>query len=212
MTRSTYVRDRAPYYFRHGGAHVPPVHTSEINRMLTHKSSWTLLATCALMLALPSDARAQAMATCKDGSTSAAGKGACSGHGGVDKKATKAATAAAKPAKAAPKTTAAAKPAATPAPAPAPTPAPKTATAAKVAPVATPAPVAAPTPTTAKAAAPATAAPTTAAKPAATTASKDGPATAKCKDGTMSYSKGHSGACSRHGGVAEWLDGTAKKP
>lgn len=37
-------------------------------------------------------------------------------------------------------------------------------------------------------------------------------ATAKCKDGTMSYAKSRSGACSRHGGVAEWLDGTAKKP
>ncbi len=37
-------------------------------------------------------------------------------------------------------------------------------------------------------------------------------ATAKCKDGTMSYAKHHSGACSRHGGVAEWLDGSAKKP
>jgi hypothetical protein len=29
-------------------------------------------------------------------------------------------------------------------------------------------------------------------------------ATAKCKDGTYSFAKGHSGACSRHGGVAEW--------
>ena len=37
-------------------------------------------------------------------------------------------------------------------------------------------------------------------------------ATARCKDGTMSYAKNHTGACSRHGGVAEWLDGSAKKP
>lgn len=29
-------------------------------------------------------------------------------------------------------------------------------------------------------------------------------ATAKCKDGSFSYSKQHSGACSHHGGVAEW--------
>jgi hypothetical protein len=29
-------------------------------------------------------------------------------------------------------------------------------------------------------------------------------ATAKCKDGTFSHSKTHSGTCSRHGGVAEW--------
>ncbi len=31
-------------------------------------------------------------------------------------------------------------------------------------------------------------------------------ATAKCKDGTMSHAKTHSGACSKHGGVAQWLD------
>jgi Protein of unknown function (DUF3761) len=30
-------------------------------------------------------------------------------------------------------------------------------------------------------------------------------ATAKCKDGTYSTSKSHSGACSKHGGVADWL-------
>jgi hypothetical protein len=30
--------------------------------------------------------------------------------------------------------------------------------------------------------------------------------TAKCKDGTVSHSQQHSGACSQHGGVAEWLD------
>jgi hypothetical protein len=29
-------------------------------------------------------------------------------------------------------------------------------------------------------------------------------ATAKCKDGTYSYAKQHRGACSSHGGVAEW--------
>ena len=29
--------------------------------------------------------------------------------------------------------------------------------------------------------------------------------TAKCKDGSVSYSKQHSGACSHHGGVAEWF-------
>lgn len=31
-------------------------------------------------------------------------------------------------------------------------------------------------------------------------------ATAKCKDGTYSHSKHHSGSCSHHGGVAEFLD------
>lgn len=30
--------------------------------------------------------------------------------------------------------------------------------------------------------------------------------TARCKDGTLSHSKQHSGACSRHGGVAQWLN------
>ena len=30
-------------------------------------------------------------------------------------------------------------------------------------------------------------------------------ATARCKDGTYSHAKGHRGACSGHGGVAEWL-------
>lgn len=29
-------------------------------------------------------------------------------------------------------------------------------------------------------------------------------ATAKCKDGTLSFSKTHRGACSHHGGVAQW--------
>jgi hypothetical protein len=29
-------------------------------------------------------------------------------------------------------------------------------------------------------------------------------ATAKCKDNTYSFAKQHSGACSKHGGVAEW--------
>lgn len=30
-------------------------------------------------------------------------------------------------------------------------------------------------------------------------------ATAKCVDGTFSFSEHHSGTCSHHGGVAEWL-------
>lgn len=29
--------------------------------------------------------------------------------------------------------------------------------------------------------------------------------TARCKDGSFSHSKQHSGSCSRHGGVAQWL-------
>jgi hypothetical protein len=30
-------------------------------------------------------------------------------------------------------------------------------------------------------------------------------ATAKCKDGTYSFSQNRSGTCSHHGGVAQWL-------
>jgi hypothetical protein len=30
-------------------------------------------------------------------------------------------------------------------------------------------------------------------------------ATARCKDGAYSHAKGHAGACSHHGGVAQWL-------
>ena len=31
-------------------------------------------------------------------------------------------------------------------------------------------------------------------------------ATARCRDGTLSYSEHHRGTCSHHGGVAQWLD------
>jgi hypothetical protein len=31
-------------------------------------------------------------------------------------------------------------------------------------------------------------------------------ATARCRDGTLSYSEHHRGTCSHHGGVADWLD------
>jgi hypothetical protein len=30
-------------------------------------------------------------------------------------------------------------------------------------------------------------------------------ASARCRDGTYSFSRHHGGTCSRHGGVAEWL-------
>lgn len=55
-------------------------------------------------------------------------------------------------------------------------------------------------PAAAKTAAPAPAAPAAAANPAPPAG-----ATAKCNDGTYSTSKNHSGACSKHGGVASWL-------
>jgi hypothetical protein len=67
-------------------------------------------------------------------------------------------------------------------------------------------------PATAASAAPAAAkaAPAAATKTAAP-AKAGGTPTATCKDGTQSFAKNHSGACSRHGGVKEWLDGS-KKP
>jgi hypothetical protein len=106
----------------------------------------------------------------------ATGRGACSGHGGVQK-----------PSKSKPALDA---PAAAPATA------------------ASPAPAAAPA-AAARAAAPAAAAKSSTASTSAptATASNTDPtgATAKCKDGTYSKSQHHTGTCSHHGGVAEWL-------
>ena len=64
-----------------------------------------------------------------------------------------------------------------------------------------------PTPAPTSKAAPPTEKETTPAAPKAGTTkapadAKD--ATAKCKDGTYSHAKQHRGACSSHGGVAEW--------
>jgi uncharacterized protein with FMN-binding domain len=122
----------------------------------------------------PADATAQ----CDDGTYSKAKtkQGACSSHGGVKTWYADEATSSTSPASPAPKTTAvrAPRPARTSTPA---TPAP---------------PATATEPTTTK--------PTTTAPPAGAEAN----ATAKCKDGTYSHAKQHSGACSHHGGVAEW--------
>jgi len=98
--------------------------------------------------------------TCKDGTTATGGRGACRGHGGVDK--SKSATQAA------------------------------------------------------PAAAPAAPAPAAAAKPTPQTEKKSGKAAtadatgalAKCKDGMYWHGTKHSGSCSHHGGVAEWMDGS----
>ena len=69
---------------------------------------------------------------------------------------------------------------------------------------------AAPAPAAAPATAPAAKAAPAVKTGAAMTSSPEG-ATAKCKDGSFSHSKHHSGTCSKHGGVADWLDGSAKK-
>jgi hypothetical protein len=114
-----------------------------------------------LAIAAPTVALAQAaQVTCKDGSLSHAGRGACSHHGGV------------------------AGPAAQ-----APTPAPPT----SPPPLTAPSTRAPSTPSTRTPAAPSKRAPVS------------GQPTARCKDGSMSYSLHHSGTCSHHGGVAQWL-------
>jgi Protein of unknown function (DUF3761) len=146
-----------------------------------------LVAAPLLMLAWTLSAQAQdasAPTTCKDGTTSAAtGRGACSGHGGVQKP-SQAATGTATPATKAP---APAAPAATPAATPPPSTVPPPAAAAKPA-------------------APATTAKPAASAPSSTSGNTDPTgATAKCKDGTYSKSQHRSGTCSSHGGVAEWL-------
>ncbi|HMK84377.1 MAG TPA: DUF3761 domain-containing protein [Steroidobacteraceae bacterium] len=112
--------------------------------------------------------------TCKDGTTSnATGRGACSGHGGVQ-------TATAGASSSAAATT----PSATP---------PAASTSAQGS-SATPAS--------------ATSTPKTDSSKAAASSGNAAPsgATAKCKDGTYSKAKSHSGACSHHGGVDQWLD------
>lgn len=129
---------------------------------------------------------AEMTVVCKDGSTAKGGRGACRGHGGVDKAATAKSTSAA----------------ATPA---------VPATPPVVPPAATPA--APPTPATppARATPPVPAASGAAATQAGQAMDKKGPPTARCKDGSLSYAKHHTGACARHGGVQEWLDKTEQK-
>jgi len=127
-----------------------------------------------------------ATTVCKDGTTTATtGRGACTGHGGVDKNAAKKAAAAAKAEqKSASKAPAATAPAAAPRPA-ASAVAPTTAAPMRPAPAAR------------------AAAPTTSTTHAANTDPTG--ATAQCKDGTYSHAASHRGACARHQGVAKWL-------
>lgn len=153
-------------------------------RVLSHRSLFV-----ATVLALaPYALQAQAAVTCKDGTTSTAtGRGACSGHGGVDRAAKKAAKTAAKADAKVAKTEAKAD--------------------AKVAKTEAKADT-----KEMKAAEKATSKAVKSdvkqtGKSAAVTAANTDPtnATAKCKDGTYSHAATHRGACSRHGGVAEWL-------
>ena len=142
------------------------------------KSFRALLTIASLLLLSATTLSAQGQVACMDGSKSAGGRGACSGHGGIRTAARKAEAKA--DAKAAKEVKAAEK---------------KTAAAEKRAAVAE------------KKAAKAE---TKAATKAAMTARDDDHdargATAECKDHTFSHAKSHQGACSRHGGVAKFLD------
>ena len=109
-----------------------------------------------------------AMVTCKDGSTSKGGRGACRGHGGVNKGAS-----------AARSTATPATPAATAA---SPSPSTKTARASRDA-------------STGMAAG----------KSSAHENTDPSGAIAQCKDGLYSHAAHRKGACSKHGGVAKWL-------
>lgn len=143
-----------------------------------------VLAAVMLPASLWSQAPAKTV-TCKDGTTSTAGKGACSHHGGV------AAEAAAAPEKATPKAeaTVTCKDGTTSNPG-------KGACShhggVGAAPAGAAAPANPPPPATAKEK-----------TPAPGNAPAD--ATALCKDGTYSHAQHHSGACSKHGGVDKWL-------
>src|SRR5262245_31317190 len=158
---------------------------------------WKLRTACvtsfALVLVLPAGSFAGTV-TCQDGTTAKSGRGACSHHGGVTSGATGSETAT-KPAK--PDTVTC-----------------QDGTTSKpgrgacshhggVAETASTPPAAAPQ-------SPRATVPTTAgaAKSPAEGASAGSPvgATARCKDGTYSHAARHEGACSHHGGVAQWLD------
>ena len=167
-----------------------------------------LIAAPLMMLALSLPAWADSTpTTCKDGTTSTStGKGTCSGHGGVQKAGTSAASAA--PAAAAP-----AAPAASGATSTCKDGTTSTSTgkgtcsghggvqkATPGTPAAAAPAAAAATPAAAKSSTGAHSAPTAAAGNTDPTG-----ATAKCKDGTYSKSQHHSGTCSSHGGVAQWL-------
>lgn len=128
-------------------------------------------------------APAAAPTTCKDGTTStASGRGACSGHGGVQKAA------------AGSSSSSGAATASTPSSSPAASAPPASGAAMKAAAPATPA---------------ASGTSSSSASSKSTTGNTDPTgATAKCKDGTYSKSKHHSGTCSKHGGVDQWMDGS----
>jgi len=157
---------------------------------------------------------APTLVTCKDGTTAKGGRGACRGHGGVDKTKAAGEEAAKAPEATAPAASVTCKDGtaskggrgacrrhggidrtkAAGAVVPAPAPAPAAENARRPAPVPTPrAPAPGATEKVARSGKAATDDPTG--------------ALAKCKDGMYWHGTRHSGSCSRHGGVAEWLPG-----
>lgn len=177
--------------------------TPSTRRLVVALASFVALS---LVAPAPASAAAEKKVICKDGSTDEGGRGACSGHGGIDQAATDKAdkAAAAKEAKAKEKKAkeeAKAKEKKQKDEAKARKDAEKAKTPAEPKAAATPAPQ----PATHAAEKPASAAK----EPRASGEKADpakGPPTARCKDGSLSYSEHHSGACSNHGGVEEWLD------
>ncbi|HKN65817.1 MAG TPA: DUF3761 domain-containing protein [Gemmatimonadaceae bacterium] len=157
-----------------------------MHRILSYRS--LLVATAIALAPLAVNAQATAAVTCKDGTTSAAtGRGACSGHGGVDKAAAKSAKRSAKTAKADTKAEVKAD--------------------TKEAKQETKAAARETRPAEKATSRAVTSDVRQTNKVANATAANTDPtnATAKCKDGTYSHAATHRGACSRHGGVAEWL-------
>jgi hypothetical protein len=138
--------------------------------------NWIFATAIAVATMSAGSLQAQAAATiCKDGTTSvSAGRGACSGHGGVNKKATKHQKKGVK---------SEVKAAATPA--------------SSAAPAATPR-------ASGKAKARANSNSAVVSGSGAAEDNNPAGAIAKCKDGLYSHAKNRRGACSRHGGVASW--------
>ena len=186
----------------------------------------SLVAIAATLVPSPARAKASTTVTCKDGTTATAGRGACSRHGGVDKTAASEPTPAAEPsgkrshagptdnpeasvtckdgtvwAKAGRGACSGHGGVAKTGEAPIP-PTPPAHVAAKAAPEAAPSY----TPPMKSGAAPRQVAPTATATGKRASADPAG-ALARCKDGLYWHGVHHQGACSRHGGVAEWMPG-----
>jgi len=158
-----------------------------------------ILSLVALLLCVALPAHAKTV-TCADGTTSKSGRGACSHHGGVAAAQPKAEEPAAGTVTCKDGTTSKAGRGACSHHGGVGEEAPKTPPAEKHS-AATP-PAAAPQ-------APRATVPTNAGAPKSAgekeAANSPTGATAKCKDGTYSHSAHHQGACSHHGGVAEWM-------